>query len=255
MRIFILILTLLAVISCKKVDTVQSEYPCELDMERYDFSFGIEYDNPQKYLIPSDQSDVSSEYLEEIRELIGTPEMDLDGIKLVSDWFNKEFTFTSAGGANIGKFTINHHYETKTIYGCHSAALVISSVLRAFGFPTVMIETASILWAKEYFDGTNQGFAGHVMTEVYVNNNWILLDNNGTYIKDYYESNPYINTMTTDFHYNEEGLFVIAKGVDIWDYGVHDHDDTRELMINFSDNLGCFEHLFGSMEYSWLRLE
>ena len=118
-----------------------------------------------------------------------------------------------------------------------------------------MIETASVLWAKEFFNGTNQGFAGHVMTEVFVGDQWILLDNNGTYILDYYELNPYINTMKTDFQYNEEGLFVIAKGIDTWDYGVHDHSDTRDLMINFSGNLGCFEHLFGSQNYSWKRLE
>ncbi|MBC8436063.1 MAG: hypothetical protein H8D88_00715 [Bacteroidetes bacterium] len=137
-------------------------------MENYDYSYGIEYDKLEKYLVPGEQSDLDDTYLEEIMSITGTPEKSILGIITVCHWFNQNFTLSNAGGSMIGKKTVNELYESKTFYGCHSAALVISSILREFGFPAVMIETASVLWAYEYNEGITQGFAGHVMTEVYV---------------------------------------------------------------------------------------
>ena len=225
--------------------------PCNLNMENFDYSFGIEYDNHEKYLVPGEQSDLNDTYLEEIRSVIGTPEQNIAGIKTVCHWFNQNFTFTNAGGSIIGKKTVDELYESKTFYGCHSAALVISSVLREFGFPAVMIETASIVWANKCNNGTDQGFVGHVMTEVYVSDKWILLDNNCTYVENYDWMNPFISTMDQDYFYYKQGLLTYAKGVDIWDYGVRDESDTHEKMINFANNIDCFKDLFNSVNYIW----
>ena len=90
-----------------------------------------------------------------------------------------------------------------------------------------------------------QSFSGHVMTEVYVLEKWILLDNDGTFVEDYDCMNPFISTM------DDQGLFTYAKGKDIWDYGVREESDTHNLMINFSDNIGCFEDKFNSVIYEW----
>jgi hypothetical protein len=223
-------------------------------MESYDYSFGIEYDNTELYLNPGTQSDLDNEYLIEIRNTLGMSEystLSISGIKMVCNWFNQNFTFTNAGGSMIGKKTVNELYESKIFYGCHSAALVISSVLREFGFPTVMIETASIGWAYAYYNNTSHGFVGHVMTEVYVSDKWILLDNDGTYVEDYDCMNPFISTTTKGFPYNQQGLFTYAKGIDIWDYGVTDESDTHSMMINFANNIGCFEDKFNSVNYDW----
>ena len=245
----ILILIIVAIISCNKnkdiVLPVVVEEPCTLDMANYDYSFGITYDEPQKYLVPGDQSDLDDNYLTEIINSIGTPENNLSGILAVCHWVNQTFTFEDAGGSMIGQKHVNELFESKIYYGCHSAALVISSILREFGFPTVMIETASIVWAKAYNAGTSQGFSGHVMTEVYVDNRWILLDNNCTYVKEYQCLNPYISTL------NRQGLFTYAKGVDIWDYGVFNDTDTHAKMIYFADHITCFKDLFGSVNYTW----
>jgi hypothetical protein len=108
-----------------------------------------------------------------------------------------------------------------------------------------MIETASIAWAIKYNSGTDEGFAGHVMTEVYVDNRWILLDNNGTYVGEYQCLNPYIKMM------DGQGLFAYTKGVDIWDYGVFEAADTHAKMIYFADHITCFNDWFGSVNYSW----
>ncbi len=251
--IFLLLIVLLITYSCKNSNNVlnnnnEEDYACNLNMESYDYSFGIEYDNTELYLTPGTQSDLDNEYLIEIINTLGMSEystLSISGIKMVCNWFNQNFTFTNAGGSMIGKKTVNELYESKTFYGCHSAALVISSVLREFGFPTVMIETASIGWAYNYYNGNAQSFLGHVMTEVYVLDKWILLDNNGTYVEDYDCLNPYISTR------DNKGLFTYAKGIDIWDYGVLDVSDTHSMMINFSDNIGCFEDEFNSVNYFW----
>ena len=243
---------IVSLLSCtKESSNPVVENPCTLDMENYDYSYGIEYDEPGKYLIPGEQSDLDNTYLEEIRINIGTPEDSIAGIKTVCHWFNQNFTFSNAGGDMIGQKTVNELYDSKTFYGCHSAALVISSVLRKFGFPAVMIETASILWANEYNESTDQGFSGHVMTEVYVSGKWILLDNNCTYVEDYDCMNPFISTMDQEFYYYRQGLFAYAKGIDSWDYGVYDESDTHSKMINFAKNINCFEDLFNTADYYW----
>ena len=246
MKQLILIMIIVSLLSCtKESSNPMVENPCTLDMENYDYSYGIEYDEPDKYLIPGEQSDLDSTFLEEIRVIIGTPEESIAGIKTVCHWFNQNFTFSNAGGSMIGKKTVNELYDSKTFYGCHSAALVISSVLRKFGFPTFLIETASIFWAFEYNKGTAQGFVGHVMTEVYVSDKWILLDNNCTYVEDYDYMNPFISTMA------EQGLFAYAKGIDSWDYGVYDESDTHKKMINFAEDIECFKDLFNTVDYYW----
>jgi hypothetical protein len=247
--IFSLLIFLLITLSCKNTNNVtdnnENDYPCNVNMENYDYSFGIAYNNPQLYLTPGTQSDLNDEYLEEIRRTIGTPEYSILGILNVCDWFNHNFTFDNAGGGMIGKRTVNELYESKTFYGCHSAALVILSILREFGFPTVMIETASVEWAYDYYNGDTQSFGGHVMTEVYVLEKWILLDNNGTFVEDYDCMNPFISTI------DNQGLFTYAKGKDMWDYGVQEPSDTHSMMVNFSDNIGCFDDKFNSVDYEW----
>ena len=126
-------------------------------------------------------------------------------------------------------------------------ALIISSVLREFGFPAVMIETADVQWGYNYHAGTTQNFAGHVMSEVFVEDKWILLDNNGTYIEEYDCHNPFISKM----YRSNTGYFVFAKGVDIWDYNGKDDSFTYENMVFFSDNIYCFEEMFYTVSYSW----
>ena len=254
--IFSLLFFLLITYSCKNSNNVLSnndkeDYPCNLNMENYDYSFGIEYDNLELYRIPGTQSDLDDEYLIEIRNALGTPNYSISGIKSVCNWFNQNFTFINAGGSMVGKNDVNELYKIKTFYGCHTAALIISSILRKFGFPSVMIETASIGWAYAYNNNTNDGFVGHVMTEVYVSDKWILLDNDGTYIEDYDCMNPFISTTTKGYPYSKQGLFVYAKGIDTWDYTDMQELFTDNMMINFANNIGCFEDKFNSVNYDW----
>ncbi len=246
MKKILFLVLLLTLSTCKKdSEIIEPEPTCTLDMANFDYSFGIDYSNPEIYLTPGEQSDLADNYLEEIRSDIGTPELNIAGIKTVCNWFQQNFTFSNAGGAMIGQKTVDELYEEKTHYGCHSSALLLSSILREFGFPTVMIETASIDWANKYNAGTAQGFGGHVMTEVYVSDKWMLLNDDCFIVQEYDYMNPYISMRYPD------PLFVYAKGVDTWDYGVKSESDTHEKMINFAEEITCFEDWFGSVNYEW----
>ena len=240
-------LLLLACEENEDVNTPITPPPCTFNVDTMDFSFGINYDVPDQYLIPGEESDLKDSYFEEIKNAIGIPNDSIEDILRVCHWVNQNFTFSNAGGAMAGVNTVDELYEIKTFYGCHSLALIISSILREFGFPAVMIETADVQWAYDYNAGKTQNFAGHIMSEIYVNGKWILLDNNCSYVEEYDYLNPYISQL----HNPENGYFVFAKGVDIWDYSGRVESFTHEKMVEFSNNVHCYEELFYTVTYSW----
>jgi len=237
----------LFLVMCSTDKEPEIDKDCHIDIRTIDFTFGIDYSDLDKYLIPGEQSDLKDIYLEEIRAAVGTPEDNIDNILEVCQWINQHFEFEDAGGAMAGKNTVDELYEIKTFYGCHSLALIISSVLREFGFPAIMIETADVQWGYNYHEGNTQNFSGHVMSEVYVEDKWILLDNNGSYIEEYDSNNPFISKM----YRPATGYFVFAKGVDTWEYSGKDDSFTHDNMLFFSENIYCFEEMFYTVSYSW----
>lgn len=218
-----------------------------IDIDTLDFTFGIDYTDTLAYLTAGEQSDLDEKYLEEIKNAIGIPGNKMEDILEICHWMNKNFTFENAGGGMIGEVNVNDLFEIKTYYGCHSAALVISSILRKFGFPSIMIETVDVQWAYDYHTNKVRYFAGHVMSEVYVENKWILLDNNCMYVKEYDTSNPYIPMVG----YSNDAYFVFAKGLDTWDYSKGDDSFTHDQLIFFSEHIYCFEEMFNTVKYNW----
>jgi len=244
--IIIFTIPLLLISRCKD-DGNDISKECEIDIDTIDCSFGIDYSDTIKYLTPGEQSVLNEIYLEEIRNAIGTPENNIDNLLLVCDWVNQNFSFSNAGGSMIGKNTVNELFEIKTYYGCHSQALIISSILRSFGFPAVIIETADVQWGYKYNAGTEEHFAGHVMSEIYIENKWILLDNNCKYVEEYDMMNPFI----PESNHSLDAYFVFAKGVDTWDYSGKDDSFTHDKLIFFSENIYCFEEMFYNITYNW----
>jgi len=222
---------------------------CQIDISLHDFTFGINYNNPGEYLIPGEQSNLTDYYRKQIRDTLGNPEDSIAYILKVCKWIEQNFTFENAGGGMIGKPTVNELFESKTFYGCHSHALLVSSILREFGFPAVMIETADVQWAYDYHAGRTDSFAGHVMSEILVEGKWILLDNDGSYVEEYDPVDPFIST-----RFPSRGLFVIAKGIDTWDYSGKDENFTYDKLIFFSDNIYCYEEMLNTVDYDWNSL-
>jgi len=246
-RIILLMLIPVLFGGCSKDPVEKTGKECLISIESIDFTFGIDYLSPDKYLLPGEQSDIDPSYLDEIRNKIGDPVDTMDFVLKVCAWINQRFTFMNAGGGMIGKVSVNELYELNEFYGCHSLALLISSVLRGFGFPAIMIETADVQWAYDYHSGNREYFAGHVMSEIYVEDHWILLDNNGFYVQDYDPLNPFIPQV----HYPPEAYFVYAKGIDTWVYSNKEESFTHENMIYFAENIYCFEDLLNTITYSW----
>jgi len=236
----------LFLVDCSRDNEPEIDRECHIDISNHDFSFGIDHNDPVKYLTPGEQSNLSDTYRDEIREAVGNPEDTIAYILEVCYWIRQNFTFENAGGGMIGIPTVDELYESKAFYGCHSEALLISSILREFGFPALIIETFDIKWAYDYYAGRTEDFAGHVMSEIFVEGKWILLDNDGTYVEEYDCTDPFIST-----RFPSKGLFVFAKGLDTWDYSGKDESFTHNKLIFFSDNIYCFEEMFNTVDYDW----
>ena len=54
-----------------------------------------------------------------------------------------------------------------------------------------------------------------------------------------------------DFKYYKDGLWVIAKGLDTWDYYEIFKGETTQLMNDFAFSLNCFEEYFETVNYNW----
>ena len=246
---FSLVIVSLSLLSmaCSDIEPDMPDTECVINIDTFDFTFGIDYTDTLAYLKPGAQSDLDEIYLQEVRNEIGTPENSIEGILEFCHWMNQNFTFENAGGGMVGKVDVNDLFETKEFYGCDSAALIISRTLRKFGFPAILIETFDVQWAYDYHEGRVQTFAGHVMSEVFVEEKWILLDNNGMYVEEYDTSNPFIPISG----YSDDAYFVFAKGLDTWDYSANNASFTHDQLIFYSDNIYCFEEMFNTIHYSW----
>lgn len=225
---------------------------CERYLDLYDPTFGIDRTNPSDYLIPGAQSDLDSSYFQQVKNSLGEVAITVQGAKSVAYWVGQHFTFVNKGGSMIGVLTVDQHFEKMEFYGCHSQALIISSILRSYGFPSLLVETASVKWAKDYAIDPNTPFIGHVMTEVCIQGQWMLLDNNGAIVQVYEYDTPFIDTRTSTLSQPApEGLFAIGKGLDHWDYGVTGSWDTHELMVGYSMYDDCLESYTEDLDYLW----
>jgi hypothetical protein len=247
--IYPIFITVLIVCSlrCARENEEEMVHECLIDIDAIDFTFGMNYADTGRYLVPGEQSDLDAAYLEQVRNSVGDPEDSISFVQEVCRWVDTHFHFENAGGAMIGKVTVNELFESGKLYGCHSHALIVSSILRGFGFPAIMIETADVQWAYDYHDGIVDSFGGHVMSEIFVGGRWILLDNDGSYVWDYDPLDPYI----PDHNHPTDAYFVFAKGLDTWDYSGKDESFTHDHMVFFSDNVYCFEEMFQSVDYTW----
>lgn len=195
----------------------------------------IDYSNPDKYLNSGEQSKLNSENEKIIRENISINKTDFTGIVKVIMFKEKYFTGYEGGGAFIGKLTINDLFKDKKLSGCHDHALVVAGMLRLFGYPVIMAEAADINWAKNFKNDPNSSFIGHVLLEVYVNNEWILLDPTGGLFSAIYDyGSPVIKTQ---FRESKGELYVLFKGLDTNEYGIYDNEELHDQLKAFANNI------------------
>ncbi|WP_455277023.1 transglutaminase domain-containing protein [[Eubacterium] cellulosolvens] len=204
--------------------------PCICSKNRWN----VDYNNPESYLTPGLQSTISlHETIAELEEKFTNYE-NLEKLRELYLWIQRDFQMFKGGGKLIGKVTIDELLNKRELSGCSDVALVFSAVARYLGYPSVMVDTASITWAVEYKTGKRTDYAGHVFVETFVSSSWILIDpSSGDFIMDYNYSNPIIPIKTE----NEiEGFYVILKGKDMWDYGVESPGDLHLELKAFAES-------------------
>jgi hypothetical protein len=204
----------------------------------YTPAFGIDYANPEKYLVPGTQTTISSpELLDHLR----TGEHSITHLRRIFLWMKKEFEGYSAHGATIGVVTVDQLFEERLLGGCNDHGLVYVSMLRELGYPAVFVNSVSIAWVELYQVGDPEQHIGHTFVEVYVDGRWVLIDStNGHYVEDGYDpSNPVIPLEGAIAGSNDEiyGFYVSQKGIDQWDLGIHSVEDMFAVMDHTADQI------------------
>jgi hypothetical protein len=153
-------------------------------------------------------------------------------------WLRRDFTRYSAGGKTIGQVTVDDLLFSRRLGGCHDHGLVYAAVARELGYPAVMARTVSIAWVEKYQAGQPRPHIGHVFVEVYLKDRWVLVDStNGWYIEEGYDpADPVIPLKGPIAGASEEiyGFYAERKGIDTWDFGIHNPDESTRSM----DELG-----------------
>jgi len=183
--------------------------------------WGIDYNHPEKYLIPGLQSKISSQDMIESLKVEFKEINGLEGLRDIYLWLH-DFSTYKGGGKLIGKTNIDQLLKSRKLSGCSDNALVFSAVARYLGYPTVMVDTAGLEWGEKYQAGLTTSYVGHVFVEVYISDKWIIIDpTSGKFIREYDIYNPIIPITTGD---ENTGFYALLKGKDMWDYGVTEPD-------------------------------
>jgi hypothetical protein len=223
----------------QEITTVEEPDPRPVTIE-YGIAFGIDYTDPDKYLVQGEQSMISDS--RKFKKLYSDIK-DLDHLGSIYNWLKDEFTAYSAGGKTIGKVTVDELLESRRLGGCHDHGLVYAAVARELGYPAVMVRTSSIVWIKQFKTSGEEAKPriGHVFVEVYLDNKWILIDStNGWYLDEGYSpAEPVISLKGKIAGQNEElyGFYVERKGLDTWDFGIYGRDDSAESMDGLASML------------------
>jgi hypothetical protein len=216
------------------------------------FPVSIDYGTPDLYLAGGPQSTFTAENAAAVKAELGSVSNDHGGVGAVFRWMMGTFKGEPTGGKDIGKTDVNSMLASRTVTGCHDSALMMSAVLRMYGIPAVMVDTAGIQWAEDFAAGKAQGDVGHVMAEAYVGGRWILVDcTSGLYVQDYDPQSPVIAPGSSP-GMDPEGFYVLYKGTDPASYGVTSGDVLHQRFIQFSQAIGGMELQMTS--YAWQRL-
>jgi len=92
--------------------------------------------------------------------------------------------------------------------GCHDSALVFATLSRAVGIP------ARYIAGIDKLDPKNRG---HCVVEVYINKNWIMVDQDTKTIS--------LDIKRSDFYRKN---FIVGKGLDSWDIGIKSFRSWKE---------------------------
>ncbi len=187
------------------------------------FSFP-EIQPPSYYLNAGPRSKLDESYAVRIRDELSQCPHTAEGLIRIMHWVNENF---QSGLLGDDRITVNDFFKYRMIQGCRTNALVLAAVLRALDIPAAHISTVDLPTARQTEAGESIA-SGHDMVEAYIGGRWYLLDGSGRVSESYNPLNPYIIRLESEN--GAAGIsegFVIARGLDNWDYGYFEEGDYR----------------------------
>ena len=109
-------------------------------------------------------------------------------------------------------YTTEDYIKDRKLYGCTTYSLVFANMARAKGIPTVIVEGLKVDFIKKVQAGKyDNHISGHFFTEVYIDNQWYLIDNT--------RGRLYLNYNTKNKILPNDN-FLLGKGIDRWEFGM-----------------------------------
>ena len=120
-------------------------------------------------------------------------------------------------------------FNSKTFSGCSDIGMMMASILREKGIPTIYVETANVDWLNKELNNLpgHEIMYGHIFLEIFVDKKWYLYDPTFRILYDKYDS--------SNNNYPRR-YYVFAKGENANSLGVYSTKDERSLAISILNN-------------------
>jgi hypothetical protein len=127
-------------------------------------------------------------------------------------------------------------FNSKTFSGCSDIGMMMATILREKGIPTIYVETANVDWLNKEINNLpgHEVMQGHIFLEILLDEKWYLYDPTFHVVYDNYDS--------SNNNYPRR-YYVFAKGENANSLGVYNVKDERALAISKLGNYDCNEYV------------
>ena len=195
-----------------------------------------------KYLMNNNQSSVNDEIRNFCKNI---PDINsIDDLKIIDKIFFEYFSRDTS----TPKFSrsVIDIFNSKTFSGCSDIGMMMATILREKGIPTVYVETANVDWLNKEINNLpgHEVMQGHIFLEILLGEKWYLYDPTFHVIYDNYDS--------SNNNYPRR-YYTFAKGENANSLGVYNTKDERALAISKLNNYDCNEYV--DPNYSKINLK
>ncbi len=127
-------------------------------------------------------------------------------------------------------------FNSKTFSGCSDIGMMMATILREKGIPTIYVETANVDWLNKEINNLpgHEVMQGHIFLEILLDEKWYLYDPTFHVVYDNYDS--------SNNNYPRR-YYVFAKGENANSLGVYNVKDERTLAISKLGNYDYNEYV------------
>lgn len=190
-------------------------------------------ENLDDFLINHMQNEVGEETLR-FSELIADIN-DIEDISNLYKIFTDEFKPDKNNEVEKFKRTTEEIVKSRICLGCNDAGLVLGTILRLKGIPTVFVSSGHIDWIKNLQEQNEsaKSVRGHIFLEIYLNDKWYLFDSMAGKIYDNYD---YTNLSLPN------GYYAFRKTLNNYNFGAYTLKDNNQIMRETFKNFDLKEY-------------